>query len=95
MFLDTRKEGEQATLVAGRGTFADRLCHTGYRIMRFWASVDHPCTVDSSLQGAGLSLAIAQMRKGEIASLEVEPQYGYGAQGEFSQLMLLCESCCC
>ena len=33
VFMDTRKEGEQVTLVAGRGAFADRRCDTGYRLL--------------------------------------------------------------
>lgn len=37
--------------------------------------------VDSVLQNAGLNLAVAAMKVGELASVRVQPKYGYGTQG--------------
>lgn len=45
----------------------------------------NPCFPGSNSPGqAGLSLALATMRVGEVARLEVAPEYGYGEEGSFS-----------
>lgn len=45
--------------------------------------------IDSVLQGAGLNLAVAKMRVGELARVDVEPDYGYGPEGNATRYSMV------